>query len=86
MKAKRNTYTAAQRQKEVRNAARAKANKFCEVLDAHLFEAERNDNPAMADLCRTFLKALRTAEDKHQHVMSDGTFTITLDLLGPLEL
>lgn len=63
-------------QQEIRRAAQAKMNTYCDAIDEHLSEAERNDNPLMAEIYREFLKAMRAA----QHVRTDGTLTITLDL------
>lgn len=63
---------------EKRRDAEMKRHTFIAALDEHLTEAERNDNPLMADLYRTFLKPLREAG----FVRSDGTLTITLDLTG----
>lgn len=63
---------------ETRRAAEIKKHEFIAALDEHLTEAERNDNPLMADLYRTVLNAMR----KSDYVRPDGTLTITLDLKG----
>lgn len=63
---------------EIRRAAQVKRNQFIAALDEHLTEAERNDNPLMADLYRTFLDAMRAAD----YVGPTGHLTITLDMKG----